>query len=89
MGTPKRLRWTFGADDDKVVLASTGREAYAGGGFHRGAATTHATRHTQCAWTDAWRVFRGGSQLAAVLPSPFDTVPVGLGQHLAVEFRVI
>ena len=40
MGTPKRLLWTFGADDDKVVLASTGREAYAGGGFHRGAATT-------------------------------------------------
>ena len=46
----------FGADD-KVVLVSTGREAYAGGGFHRGAATTHrrdatgtgtgsGTRHT-------------------------------------------
>ena len=36
-----RNKGCFGADD-KVVLA-TGREAYAGGGFHRGAATTHAT----------------------------------------------
>ena len=35
MGTPKGC---FGADD-KVVLASTGREDYAGGGFHWGAAT--------------------------------------------------
>jgi hypothetical protein len=35
MGTPEGC---FGADD-KVVLASTGREAYAGGGFHWGAAT--------------------------------------------------
>ena len=47
-----RQKGYFGADD-KVVLASTGREAYdAGGGFHRGAATTHATRHTECAWTE-------------------------------------
>ena len=44
-----RRKGCFGANDsDKVVLASTGREAYcmavyAGGGFHRGAATTHAT----------------------------------------------
>ena len=30
-----RQKGCFGADD-KVVLASTGREAYAGGGFHRG-----------------------------------------------------
>ena len=29
-----RQKGCFGADD-KVVLASTGREAYAGGGFHR------------------------------------------------------
>ena len=43
MGT--RQKGCFGSDD-KVLLASTGREAYAGGGFHRGAATTHATRHT-------------------------------------------
>ena len=35
MGTPEGC---FGADD-KVVLASTGREAYAGGRFHWGAAT--------------------------------------------------
>ena len=32
-------------EDDNVVLASTGRDAYASRGFHRGAATTHATRH--------------------------------------------
>ena len=44
-----RLKGCYGADD-KVVLASRGREAYAGGGFHRGAATTLAARHTLCAF---------------------------------------
>ena len=39
-----------GADDN---LASTGRKAYAGDGITSGATTTHATRRTLCAWTDA------------------------------------
>ena len=39
-----RQKGCFGADGIVVpVLASTGREAYAGGGFHSGAATKHAT----------------------------------------------
>ena len=40
MGTV-RQKGCFSAVD-KVGLACTGREAYAGGGFHRGAANTHA-----------------------------------------------
>ena len=51
-------------------LASTGHEAYAGGGFHRGATTTHATRHTLCAWTE-W----AAQQHNACQPAP---PPVGI-----------
>ena len=78
MGTPKGC---FGADD-KVVLASTGREAYAGGGFHRGAATTHATRHTQCAWTE-----RAAQQHTASQPAPPPARITRAKKELALAMR--
>ena len=78
-----RQKGCFGADD-KVVLASTGREAYAGGGFHRGAATLHATRHIQCAWTE-----RAAQRHTASQPAPPPARKTREGKELALAMRTL